>query len=314
MRAARASSGRRGPRTPVFLAGRSARHTAPRARDRALRAHGRRQDRRRDRAGRAAARARRGPVAVSADALQVYAGLEILTGARHARRARAARAPAARRSWPSTRRSRPARFAELAHAEIDAALAARPHADRRGRHRALPAGGAHRARAAPAAADRACARAGRPSSPRAGPEALHAELARARRARPRRSSPTDRTGSCARSSCSRWGRRRPRAGDRVAAVDGRHAPSRRCSAGLTMDRDELYERIDARVDAMVAAGAADEVRRADAAGASHTARDALGFEELLRRRRRGDEAAHAQLRPPPAHVDAQAAGRRARST
>src|SRR5438067_9477441 len=45
--------------------------------------------------------------------------------------------------------------------------------------------------------------------------------------------------------------------------------------GLTMDRDPLYERIDARVDAMVAAGAVDEVRRAR--GASRTARKALGF-------------------------------------
>jgi tRNA dimethylallyltransferase len=33
---------------------------------------------------------------------------------------------------------------------------------------------------------------------------------------------------------------------------------------------------------MVAAGAADDVRRVDAAGAAHTARAALGFEELLR--------------------------------
>jgi tRNA dimethylallyltransferase len=33
---------------------------------------------------------------------------------------------------------------------------------------------------------------------------------------------------------------------------------------------------------MVAAGAVEEVRRADAAGASATARKALGFEELLR--------------------------------
>jgi tRNA dimethylallyltransferase len=48
-----------------------------------------------------------------------------------------------------------------------------------------------------------------------------------------------------------------------------------------MDREALYERIDARVDAMVAAGAADEVRAADAAGASRTARAALGFRELL---------------------------------
>jgi tRNA dimethylallyltransferase len=49
-----------------------------------------------------------------------------------------------------------------------------------------------------------------------------------------------------------------------------------------MDRRELAERIDARVDAMVAAGALDEVRAAAAAGASSTARKALGFEELLR--------------------------------
>jgi len=47
------------------------------------------------------------------------------------------------------------------------------------------------------------------------------------------------------------------------------------------DRDELYARIERRVDAMVAAGAVEEVRRADAAGASQTARVALGFEELL---------------------------------
>src|SRR3712207_7100327 len=44
----------------------------------------------------------------------------------------------------------------------------------------------------------------------------------------------------------------------------------------------LYERIDRRVDAMIEAGAIEEVRRAHAAGASETARKALGFEELLR--------------------------------
>jgi tRNA dimethylallyltransferase len=37
-----------------------------------------------------------------------------------------------------------------------------------------------------------------------------------------------------------------------------------------------------RVDAMVAAGAVAEVRAAHAAGASATARKALGFDELLR--------------------------------
>jgi tRNA dimethylallyltransferase len=52
-------------------------------------------------------------------------------------------------------------------------------------------------------------------------------------------------------------------------------------AGLTMERRRLHERIEARVDAMVAAGAIAEVRAADGAGASVTARRALGFAELL---------------------------------
>jgi tRNA dimethylallyltransferase len=51
--------------------------------------------------------------------------------------------------------------------------------------------------------------------------------------------------------------------------------------GLVMERTALYAHIDARVDAMVAGGAEGEVRRASAAGASPTARKALGFEELL---------------------------------
>ena len=51
--------------------------------------------------------------------------------------------------------------------------------------------------------------------------------------------------------------------------------------GLTMEREALYARIDARVERMLAAGAREEVRRAHAAGASETARKALGFEELL---------------------------------
>ena len=49
---------------------------------------------------------------------------------------------------------------------------------------------------------------------------------------------------------------------------------------LVMDREPLYERIEARVDAMIAAGAAEEVRAVEhTAGA--TARRAVGFEELL---------------------------------
>jgi tRNA dimethylallyltransferase len=51
--------------------------------------------------------------------------------------------------------------------------------------------------------------------------------------------------------------------------------------GLTMERAALYERIDARADAIVAAGGEREVREAVRAGASETARKALGFDELL---------------------------------
>ena len=51
--------------------------------------------------------------------------------------------------------------------------------------------------------------------------------------------------------------------------------------GLTMDREALARRIDARVDEMIAAGAADEARAVAEHGASRTARAALGFEELL---------------------------------
>jgi tRNA dimethylallyltransferase len=51
--------------------------------------------------------------------------------------------------------------------------------------------------------------------------------------------------------------------------------------GLNMDRETLYEQIDARTEAIVAAGARDEVERAERAGASRTARKALGFDEVL---------------------------------
>ena len=51
--------------------------------------------------------------------------------------------------------------------------------------------------------------------------------------------------------------------------------------GLDMERAQLYERIDARTEAIVAAGAAEEARRADALGPGRSARKALGFDELL---------------------------------
>ncbi len=51
--------------------------------------------------------------------------------------------------------------------------------------------------------------------------------------------------------------------------------------GLDMDRAQLYDRIDARTEAIVAAGAEEEVLKAEALGPSRTARKALGFDELL---------------------------------
>jgi tRNA dimethylallyltransferase len=51
--------------------------------------------------------------------------------------------------------------------------------------------------------------------------------------------------------------------------------------GLTMERSGLYERIDARTEQIVAAGAREDVIRAEEAGPSRTARKALGFDEVL---------------------------------
>jgi tRNA dimethylallyltransferase len=70
--------------------------------------------------------------------------------------------------------------------------------------------------------------------------------------------------------------------------------------GLDMERSRLYERIDARTEAIVAAGAREEVERAEALGPSRTARKALGFDELLsgdveRMKRRSRNYARRQL-------------------
>ncbi len=59
--------------------------------------------------------------------------------------------------------------------------------------------------------------------------------------------------------------------------------SRYLLLGLTLAREELYRRIDARVDTMLAAGLLEEVRRLRAAGLEHnrTASQAIGYKELL---------------------------------
>ena len=197
------------------------------------------------------------PVAVSADALQVYDGLEILTGAatpqeqqrlehrlvgflpgRRAVQRRRLRAPRPRRD------RRPAR--------------AGPAADRRRRHRPVPARRAGRARPPPARATRRSATA----------------AVRSCRRTVRRRCTTSSQRRAPAAAAAHRAHRRQRIIRALELLDAGHEPparrsscgpptpaTRRCSPALTMEREALYERIDARVDAMVAAGARDEVER-----------------------------------------------------
>ncbi len=161
------------------------------------------------------------PVAISCDALQVYEGLEVLTGAATAEEQ--ARLEHRLIGFvPITRTFNVGEYMPLAHAEVDAALEA-------GRMPIVVGGTGLYLRAALADL----------SLEKAPPESEASEL---------------------------W------------SPDTRHPTT---IIGLDMDRALLYERIDARTDAIVAAGAEQEARRADAAGPSRTARKALGFDELL---------------------------------
>ncbi len=107
-----------------------------------------------------------------------------------------------------------------------------------------------------------------------GPEALHARLPAATR---ERVEPRDAKRIVRALELQAMGRDL-HDGDALWTEATRH-PTR--LVGLTMERDALRARIDARIDAMLAAGVEEEVRRAHAAGASETARKALGFEHLL---------------------------------
>ncbi len=217
------------------------------------------------------------PVAVSADALQVYEGLETLTGVPTA----AERASLEHRLvsiLPVDARFSVGEYAELAHAEIDGLLA-------QGARPIVVGGTGLYLRAALADLDL------RPPPPggvrahwedeleRRGPEALHAELARRAPWAAEAVAPRDRSRIVRYLELHDLGELEPPAGpNQLWTADTRH-PTR--LIGLVMDREALYARIDARVDAMIAAGAAREVRAAHAAGASETARKALGFDELL---------------------------------
>jgi tRNA dimethylallyltransferase len=218
------------------------------------------------------------PAAISADALQLYAGLEVLTGAPDA----AERAQLEHRlvgTLPLTAASSAGEFAAAAHAEIDALL-------EEGRRPIVVGGTGLYLRAALAEldlrppVDPAIRERRRAQLEAQGAPALHTELAGRAPATAAAIRPQD-------------AQRVTRA---LELLDAGHAPPpgaeasqlwtaglRRPTllAGLTMEREALNDRIEARVDAMIAAGAEAEVRAADAAGASAGARQALGFRRLL---------------------------------
>ena len=217
------------------------------------------------------------PVAISADALQVYRGLETLTGAagpderaRLEHRLIAFVEPSATFSVGE--------FMPLAHAEIDGARSA-------GRRPIVVGGTGLYLRAAltdltlaPAPPPELRERIQAELAAR-GPTAMHQELRQRAPAAAAAIEPTDRTRIVRSLELLELGAEPPPAeGSELWTAETR-VPTR--LFGLTMDREELYRRIDARVDRMVAAGAADEVRRAADAGVSRTARAALGFDDLL---------------------------------
>ena len=168
------------------------------------------------------------------------------------------------------------RFADLAHAEIDGLLAD-------GRRPIVVGGTGLYLRAALTNLDL------RPPVPEEiriavereieerGPDALHAELDPDLAATVH---PNDRKRIARWTELERAGIDPPKGGKGVWTAEVRVPTT---LVGLTMDRDALAERIDARVDAMADAGAEGEARAADAAGASRTARAALGFDEFLAR-------------------------------
>jgi tRNA dimethylallyltransferase len=54
-----------------------------------------------------------------------------------------------------------------------------------------------------------------------------------------------------------------------------------CAIGLSLERSALYERVEKRVDSMLARGLLEEVRRLEAEGLSRTASQALGYRQVI---------------------------------
>jgi tRNA dimethylallyltransferase len=218
------------------------------------------------------------PVAVSADALQVYTGLETLTGVATPAE-RAALEHRLVSFLPIDATFSVGQYAELAHAEIDGLL-------QEGRRPLVVGGTGLYLRAALSELDL------RPPPPegvrerwtaeleRHGAPVLHTRLAERAAWAAEAIEPNDRQRIVRALELLDLGELEPPTGPSQLWSDDLRHPT--LLAGLTMEREALYAAIDARVELMLAAGAREQVRRAHAAGASQTARMALGFEELLR--------------------------------
>ena len=218
------------------------------------------------------------PVAISADALQVYAGLETLTGAATARDQ--ARLEHRLLSFvPLDSEFSVGEFMPRAHAEVDRALS-------EGRRPIVVGGTGLYLRAAltdlalkPPPPPDLRARIEAEIEAR-GTQAMHATLTERAPTTAATIQPTDRSRIVRALELAELGEpdETPPGESQLWTADTRRPT---LMFGLVMDRETLYRRIDARVDAMVGAGALAEVRKADRGGASRTARKALGFEELL---------------------------------
>jgi tRNA dimethylallyltransferase len=218
------------------------------------------------------------PVAISADALQVYRGLETLTGVAGADE----QAELEHRLvsfLPVDASFSAGQYAELAHAEIDGALAA-------GRRPIVVGGTGLYLRAALTELDlrpppaegvreRLTAELGRYGAP-----ALHARLSEQAPWAAQEIDPNDRQRVVRALELLQAGELEPPEGPNQLWTEEVRRPT--LLVGLAMEREALYAQIDARVDGMLRAGVAEQVRAANAAGAGETARKALGFEELLR--------------------------------
>ncbi len=217
------------------------------------------------------------PVAVSADALQVYAGLEVLTGAASAEQ-RARLEHRLLSFLPVDANFSVGQYSELAHAEIDDLL-------RSGRRPIVVGGTGLYLRAAlselslrPAPAEGIRER-WLTELERRGAPSLHAILADRAPWAAAGIDPGDRQRIVRSLELLDSGELEPPPERSELWTETMRHPT--LLVGLVMERQRLYQRIDARVDGMLALGVQDEVRRASARGASPTARQALGFEELL---------------------------------